>query len=326
MYLRSPAEHFIKYLLLSPDECRDNEIFQKVEELGLDGISTKYIGRLRERLKPPNPFHPTDKGHMPSRAFLFKEGVDRMFLPDKDMKTALHLVGRPRVKEVIESTLLSGAPSEYVCSVLLRTQRTVCSPKALDLYEHYFWNLELLDSSQMRVLLQLRYNSLEGDSEGVQRMLKGAYYQDPRRVAAELPYSPTSTMLTQMRMGMQPGKGEVGIQMLDARRTAMLKAIEAVHRDGPMDSKRSLDYFQGARILTELLEVVVKPDQNLNEQLSAISLRTDTRPLPSLQELSAGKHTADLQPTKEIPDERNAADAGATTGDPGSDGGAEEAP
>lgn len=317
MRLRSPAEYYLKYLLLHPENHSTPEVILQMEELGLDAINTPYVERLRTKLKPPKPFYPLDKGHAASFRYLLREKINRVFVPDKNTRVALEIVRKPRAKELVEALLLSQTPHDYVCAVLGRTRKIVCTPEALKVYEHYFWNLDLIDSSQMRVLLQLRYKTLNGSDDGVVRMLDRAYYQDPRRVASELPSSPTTAMLTQLRMGVLPGKTDIGTQALDNRRIAMLRASEALYRDGPNDSQRGMNHLQSVRMLTDLLEFVVKPDQNMQEQLAAVTLRTDTRSLPTLAQLSGGRHTAEMQPLKDRHDdvietvgERSAGDHG----------------
>lgn len=298
MRLRSPAEFYIKHLLLWPDGYSDEEVIQLLDDVGLDYIDQKYIERVRKGLKPPSPFYPLDASHSRSQRFLVKSGLFYIFQPDDDMKTALSLVKKPRAKEFIEAMSLSGAPTEYMKMTLKRQFSVTCTSKALERYLYFFWNMDLVDATQLRVLLQMRYRDLNGE-KGYDKMLRNAYFQDARKVAADLPYSPTSSMLAQMRMGLRPGRVEVAVQMVEARKSAILKGLEALERDGPTDSQRGLNHFQSARILTELLEMVIKPDQDLYERVQAITLRTDAQRLPSLKELSDGQHTTDHTGQKE---------------------------
>jgi hypothetical protein len=45
-----------------------------------------------------------------------------------------------------------------------------------------------------------------------------------------------------------------------------------------------------------VLETIVKPDENMREQLSAIAMKTEEKQVPFLGELSKGRHTVDMQP------------------------------
>src|SRR5258707_11487528 len=87
--------------------------------------------------------------------------------------------------------------------------------------------------------------------------------------------------------------------MVAARTLAVVRTEECLLNAGPGDATRAFNYAMTAKIMNELLEVVQKPDDQLREQLSVITLRTDDRPIPSLAELGAGQHTADLLPAAE---------------------------
>ena len=94
--------------------------------------------------------------------------------------------------------------------------------------------------------------------------------------------------------------------MQETRDIAWLRAAEAAQTDGPGDSQKFLNYANGGRILEELLQLVVKPEDQLREQLSAITLRTDLQPVPSVHALSAGNHTTEIAPIKDAQDDDQA--------------------
>lgn len=306
MRLRSPAEYYIKYLVLHPDKYSTATIKERLLDEGLDFISDRYIDGLRKKLNPPDPFFPGDPNHAASYSFIIRERVNRMFQRDISMKMALEILETPRAKEFVESMALVHVPMAAISSFVSRHRGVYCTPEALDLYCHYFWNVNLLDSTQMRVLLQMRIDvAVENIPElrGQEKALKTAYYKDPRRVAADLPYSPTTAALTQMRLGVKPGKYDLALRMMEARDMAAARAVEAAQQDGPGDSQKFLNYANGSRILEELLQMVVKPEDDMREQLQSIALRTDTRALPTIHQLSDGHHTVDLAPMKDRDDD-----------------------
>jgi hypothetical protein len=176
----------------------------------------------------------------------------------------------------------------------------------------------------MRVLVALR---IEQAAERIpelkdkKKLLTSAYYKDPRKVASDLPYSPTTAMLAQLRLGIRPGKTDVAVRMMEARDLAVVRAVEAIQQDGPADSMKCLNYINSSRMLEEMLQLIAKPEDQMQDQLRAIALRTETRALPSIHQLSAGKHTVDLAPLEDNNDTSKALVAG--EGGVGSDGGAE---
>ena len=303
MRLRSPAENYIKYLVVHPDAFTTDDIRERLLDEGLDFISNAYIDKLRTKLKPPKPFFPNKRTHAASLNFILRERINGMFQRNDLINRAIELLNTPRAKEFVEAMILVHVPRSAIAAFVTQHRGVYCTPSVLELYEHYFWNINLLDTTQMRVLLELRVDTAVANTPelaGKTALLKHAYFKDARKVAADLPYSPTTAMLAQMRLGIKPGKSELALRMLEARDAATIRAIEAAQQDGPGDSQKFLNYITGSKILQELIEMVVKPEEEMREQLASIALRTDTREIPSIHKLSGGSHTVDVAPTKDL--------------------------
>jgi hypothetical protein len=303
MYLRSPAEYYIKYLLVHPDKYDTAAIKKRLLREGLDFISAEYIADLRADLRPPTPFYPEEEGHLPSLKFVIQERIQRMFQRTLEMKMALELLRTPRAKEFAEAMLLVQVPLSAIASFITRNRGVYTTPAALELYQHYFWNVNLLDSTQWRVLLQMRVENAVDDVPAFadkKKVLMSAYYKDPRKVAADMPFSPTTATLAQMRLGMKLGKLELSQKMMELRDIAVMRAVEAAHQDGPGDSQKFLNYITGSRILEELLQMVVKPEDEMRAQLQSIALRTNPVSMPSVHQLTGGNHTVDVAPLKDL--------------------------
>jgi hypothetical protein len=299
MRLVSPALYYLKYLTCHPDGYGNDVIKERLHDERLDYIDDKYIDKVRASMKVPTPFHPTDDRHKKSFAFINNEGVLRLFRPDESMKTAKKLLELPRAKEFIESMILVHVPLSAIAAYVTEHHRISCTAHALQIYQHYYWNIDLLDTSEMRVLLALRFDQAterEKVLDGKVKLLRSAYYKDPRKVAADLPYSPTSALLAQMRLGVRPGKVDLTMRMMEARDMSIIRAIEAVQQDGPQDNMKFLNYVNGGRILEELLQLVSRPEEHMQDQLRAIALRTETKAVPSIHQLSAGQHTVEMAP------------------------------
>jgi hypothetical protein len=301
--LRSPAELYIKYLLVHPDGYDNAQIIQICEDTGVDVLGERYLEWLRNRCDVPKPFYPNDTMHARSQRFLLREGLRPFFHPTDDLRVAFKILGTPRAKEFVEAMILSHAPIPEIAFAVTRHKGIACTQQAMEQYKKFFWNIEILDSTQMRTLLHYRQNLLlaEDGSPKEDRALydavKKASYLDPRRLAADMPYSPMTALMTQMRMGALPDKMEIAKSVEMVRAIAVLRTAEAALYGSPKDSITALNFSNVARNMTEMLEVLIKPDEDLREQLQAVALRTENGPIPSIHQLSAGRHTVDVQPT-----------------------------
>jgi len=312
MALRSPAEFYLKYLIVHPDEYTDEQIKSICADAGLDSLGTTYLQDLRDRCVAPKPFYPNNALHIRSHRFLIKEGIRSLYHPDDNTRIALRVLRNPRAKEFVEAMILSHAPLLEIASAVVRYRGMHCTGPALEQYKKYFWNVDLLDSTQMRTLMHYRVEVSGATGENASKedralnaAAKKASYMDPRRLAADLPYSPVTALMSQMRMGAMPGKLELAQSVELVQAMAVLRAAEATLYGSLKDSITAKNFSDVARNMTEMLESIVKPDENLREQLHAIALRTDTAPIPSIHQLSSGAHTAELQPmsqeTNELP-------------------------
>jgi hypothetical protein len=302
MNIRSPAELYIKYLLCHPDKYSKDAIKKCLEELDVYYLGDDYVDALRRQMVIPEPFRPENKMHQKSHRFLLAHNIRSLFHPTHDTKIALRLIETPRVKEFIETMLLSHAPAAAISSRVI-AMGTTCTSGAIEEFKKYFWNVDLLTATQFRVLLHMQLNQSVEDSDSAttktkKGALKKASYLDPRKLASELPNSPITALMAQMRMGVMPNKLELGTIVQAAQAMGSLKVLEAVMFGSPQDSGRALNYSIVVKNMTEVLESVVKPDEHLREQLQAIALRTETADVPSIHQLSGGKHTVDVLPTQ----------------------------
>lgn len=326
MIRHSPCEYFLKYLLVHPDKNSNDVIKERLFELGLDDLGAYYIDKLRKKLRPPQPFYPEDKLHFKSQRFLLKEGVQDLFFPDDHTEIAFRVLEWPRVKEFVEAMLISYAPYEAIAYALTHHRKFRATAKAIELYKLYFWNIDLLDSVQVRALIQMRANAAGNHTdEDIKRQmepLKRASWNDPRRSAAELPHSPLAAVMAQMRMGIMPANMEMPKALQAARDMAVMTVYEALCMNGANDHLKVRNLADSVRSMTEVLETVVRPDESMREELQKIALRTDDRKVPHIHQLSKGRHTVDLSPKIEDSDEpeRTESREASRTGGSGSPG------
>jgi len=313
MIRRSPCEFFLKYLVVHPDRLSNDDIRERLRELGLDDLGDYYVNKLRQRLKPPTPFYPEDKLHFKSQRFLLKEGIQALFHEDLAAQRAMQILDLPRVKEFVEAMLIAYAPFDSIADALTAHRNFACDARTVELFKLYFWNVDMIDSVQMRALLRMRADTAaahpDADIRRQSEPLSKSFWNDPRRAVAEMPFSPVSAMAAQMRMGLLPAQVDLSRIMMRAREHAVIAAYEAICTNGPQDHLKARNLGDLVRSFTEVLEVVVKPDENMREQLAQIVLKTEEKNVPFIHQLSDGKHTVDMQPVMKGPSDDHGSDA-----------------
>lgn len=301
MIRHSPCEAYLKYLVVHPDRFDNSQVREIVRGQQLDFIGEPYLERLRTTCVHPVPFYPNDALHRRSQRFLIKESIRFLFLPDEHMKAANALLGQPRAKELIETLILSGSEPGWICAVL-KKKGLSASPEAIRLYRHFYWNIDLVDSTELKAILSLRMTSDESSDRDVKVLspaLGKAQYTDPRRMAAYMPISPLSGLMNTMRMGILPTSTELAKIAAAARVAATVRTLEAAMNG---DAEKGRDFAIIATAMNQMLDTIGAPDEDLKEGLSNLILHTEDSPVPHIHQLSSGQHTVDLQPIGEEKD------------------------
>jgi len=308
MIRRSPAERYIKYLIVHPKKYTNKQIEEILKFAQLDFLGGWYVEKLRSKLHPPNPFRPFDSRHDPSQTWLLVNGLSWIFKPDKHGKRAFDILESPRVKEYVESNIISNAPHVAIAHALTKYYRFPCETAVIDRYRDFFWNVDLVDSTELRALLALRIDKLESDLnpevQAQHKSMKTAFWKDARKTASEMPFSPVGAFLSQLRMGIMPAHIDSKKLIEMCTGLSLGRAIEAMINNGPGDAKRSLDYAAVFEKMVNVGKEMTDPEDQMREQLASVAMRTDDTPLPSIHTLSLGQHTAEvakMETTDELP-------------------------
>lgn len=296
MIRRSPCEAYIKYLIVHPDRYDDAAIRAFVKMQQLDYLGTTYLSNLRSTCVPPTPFFPEDKLHDRSQKFLRRERLESIFHPDEAMLGANAILENIRAKELVETMLMGASHPQWICTGLSR-QGVLVVPAAIGRYKHYYFNVDLVDSSEIKALMAVRLLSAEGGDSDEQRLgtahaavVKG----DTRRNAAMVANPITTNIMNMLRMGLMPSTLDVA-RLAEATRSAALGgALDMAIRGLPTLGK---DYAFIAQMMTEILETVGDPSGDLQEGLARLAIDTDSGEIPHIKQLSAGgTFTLDMQP------------------------------
>jgi hypothetical protein len=297
---RSPAENYYKYLVAHPNTYTNQYIEDIARELNLDYLGDWYIQWLRDRINPPKPFYPEDETHRASFQFLQREGLERAFRPDRYYKEALNILAKPRWREIVESMILSGASDEIVAHAVRVRARGAMTAQGVHIFRYFFWNIDLLESMEMRALLELRNSGhLSRTDDNTQKQflaLRAFRHTDPRTVAARLPSTPLAGLVAQMNLGVMPRKVDMGEVVTRTMEAALLRTFEAVHTGGPLNVQMGQGYAVIADIMGRLKQSVVNPEDALREDLKKIGVATTANKVPTVHQLTGGNHTTNVMP------------------------------
>lgn len=289
MIRRSPCELFLKYLLIDGND--NPTISQQCLLNQLDVVGDWYLEDLRAKIKYPTPFYKRDPRHQPTTKFLLAEGVYYFYYPDADMKQAIAAVSKPRVKEFLETALLTGAPNRSTAKRCNELYGVQYSPRVIELYKKHFFDFDLVDSTELTALLFERSNRLERHPNteiAAQKFsYQKAYYNDARVLAAQMPRTPAAAVLAQIRMGILPTNIDEEKLLETAKITALARLVE-IHLTGGRDLERVGEVTRSIEKIDELLKNKGTNDTRLREQLKAVMVKGDTKPVPTLAQLTEG--------------------------------------
>jgi hypothetical protein len=319
---RSPAELYLKYLIVRHDKYNDKQVVEVARAQGLDALGAFYIRNLRRSLVTPVPFYPENRQHKPSFRFLMAKDLFRFYCPDRHMEVALRLFGQPRAKELIETMVLSKTPASWIVSALSR-EGIKATGEAITHFRAAFFNVDLVDELEMRTLLRLRFQASGTSSDPEFARLEAAYEKeawcDSRVSAANAPIRSLSTVMSAIRLGMLPSNADFSKVMTATRFVAAIRALEAATRNGRDDHERSQSYMSVTATANTVLESVGSPEEDLQSKLLNIQLRTEEGELPLLEDVSQGLHTAELEipggvSANSEPGESNSSESGGSAG------------
>lgn len=292
MVRRSPCEAYIKYLLLRGKTPK--EVLAHLVAAQLDYIDISYIEGLRAKLRRPDPFYPTRRGHIPSMTFLRRERVYRLFHRDELMREAFRILGSAQGKEKTESMLIVGASPAPIAKLLNRDHKLGISPEGVRIYAYYFYNLEMVDRTELRALLEMRKGNAETDAHW-----NRAYYQDSRRTAAAMPQAPFAAMVAQVQVGLMPAEASLQDLLHNVQIVSLARTVQALSAGGPDDAARAKDYITTTKIAAELLAGMATPESKMLGEIQSIKIKnSQVKPVPLLSEISGGRYTRDLLPRR----------------------------
>jgi hypothetical protein len=303
MIRHSPCELYVKYLLSHPDTYSNDAVIDLLRLKHLDFVGRNYLDRLRGDMYIPSPFIPNDQLHWPSVNFMLRHRLTFLYHPDVFTLEALDTLDDAQGKSTVESMLLTDDPPGLIM-YRLRAQGIRCSEaKTVERYKYFFFNTDLVDETEIRALVKLRYEVVGRDEDEydtqARMAMKSSSYRDIRKIVLNQPIKQLGSLLNQLRMGYLPSQLELAGLLNSTRVASLVQANAAAMIGGQDGATTTRDYATALAALTEILEKIGSPEASLSKDLQLLGVRTQEAELPHVLQLTNGNHTTDLQLTNE---------------------------
>jgi len=272
---RSPSEFYLKYLITHPDGLNNEAIRERMGELHLPCGPDKYLDRLRGRLVAPRPFHPDRPRHEPSKQFLVEEEIWGLWHPTEHTRMAMSLLGKPTPQQAVHSMMAVGADDETVAMLLDKRYGIGFSTRAAGRYRKYCWNMDLVNITELRAVCR----SMAGGAPS---------RRDPLVLASELPATPASGMLVQMRLGFVPATMDHYKALKKVAELCTARMYEAMAMGGKEAAEEFRNCAWGLKYLSEIMDAMTAPEEDLRKMMRGVRLVTRTIQTPTVNQLTRG--------------------------------------
>ncbi len=294
---KSPAERYIKYLILRYPGMNTEALMDQLDEQGLEPLGPDYLVRVRNLLNPPQPFRPRS-GHKASLVYLGSLGIAELYNKTSDSEMALEILASGRGKEHVETMVIAGMPVDMLARSLGHHGFPGVSARTVELYISWFWDVVTLSSMQKRILVDIRKNAIvrsrSPEVHAQADALKKASYHDPLKAAANMPSSSVTALIAQVQAGYMPSETDINKILRTTRTVLAMRGLELALTN-PKDMSLMVQGIHGTiESIDRTLERSVDPTEQIRRQIQSITLRHDPSALPDLNDLSGGNHTKQL--------------------------------
>ena len=162
--MKHPNEYWLKYMLVFSDLSIE-QICETAKLYEMPDPDPDYLVSLRNQLErtKPSPFR---MDFADTRKWVRRQRIMSLAKEDKYAVQARDLLGNTKVRPALEALLISDTPVDEVPSYLKSITGQSVSKRVIKMYSHYFWNRELLSTSQWFDYFRLLDNG---------RLLKSCY-------------------------------------------------------------------------------------------------------------------------------------------------------
>ena len=271
---RSPAEHFIKFLL-SQREHDSNALWRILEDFGLVGLTNRYIDQIRTKMEPwPEPWDPGQSSGS-TREYLKQKGIHDLWYPGAHVKEAYEILGSPQLRADVEQLLLSPLRVEDVVSRINKHHEITLTVLGVQTFGHYFWNRKLLPMHEWIELMEDR-----------------PFVNNHIAVMTVSPDMATSLVPWAMGYSGPPANLNTGTVSKRIRDTAFLKILEIERQPATLAHSKMMKNYSDVVKMAE--SEMRQSDVALKDVLTAFEkfrLRRDDDSIPSIEEVAGPNYS-----------------------------------
>jgi len=274
MFVRSPSEFYLKYLVTHPDGLTTAAVRAHMHSRRLYPGPDGYIDALRTRLFPPKPFFPSRPKHKPSSDFLIEEGIYGLWHQNEHTKMAMSLLEQALPQEAAHAMLSVGSPPESTALLLDKRFGLPFSTQAVERYKKYFWNTDLVSRAELGQICA----ALAGTPQKF----------DPVLNAARLPATPMSAVVVQIRLGFIPEKLNQYEALKKCTEACTYRMYEALMTGGKEGAEIFRNLSWGQKFTFDAMSTMAAPENDLKKMISSIELVTKATKPPTIDEVTGG--------------------------------------
>ena len=144
--MKHPNEYWLKYMLMFSDLSLE-QICEAAVLYEMPEPDTDYLLVIREQLErtKPSPFR---LDFAETRKWVRRQRFMSLAKEDKYPVQARDLLGNTKVRPVLEALLIADTPLDSVALYIKDITGQAVTKRVIKMYSHYFWNRELLSTSQ----------------------------------------------------------------------------------------------------------------------------------------------------------------------------------
>lgn len=295
--MKSPAERYIRYLLLLPDGLDNQQIVRRLQEEDLDPISPGYVNRLRESIRTPTPYYPFDPRHRASVTFNRSQGVQYLMQPRREEKLASQILMTSRAKELVESMSMTGMTPARV-SVALATMKRFRAVEECHVasYLYHYFDVEEISATELRAIIRVRMSSVGTSSEDTSpertlmaEALRKESYRSSQRLAATMPHSPVAGLIAMVQQGYNPTTLQMNEVLQQTKALLTLRGFEEACSNNPEMPMRIGGIYAAIESIDRTIERSQDPSGKLRAQIDALRMKTGKKSVPTVTALTGGR-------------------------------------